>query len=134
MKTWQALYAMVWISFFAFLTILFPFLGWQIAQGIHIVVGVVVIVMAFYNRSLLEKSQAPLRLKRIATATANISVAQAIIGLLFLVDALAFLFGLFEFIHIVNAVAIVTQTSSTATAYDMWEEKEYEPKPTAPAS
>jgi hypothetical protein len=29
------------------------------------------------------------------------------------------------FLHLVIALAIITQASSVATAYDMWEEKEY---------
>jgi hypothetical protein len=30
------------------------------------------------------------------------------------------------FIHIVIALAIITQASSVATAYDMWEDHEYD--------
>jgi hypothetical protein len=30
-----------------------------------------------------------------------------------------------SFLHVVTSIAIITQASSSATAYDMWEEKEF---------
>ena len=32
-------------------------------------------------------------------------------------------------VHVVNALDIVSQASSSATAYDMWEEKEFQDAP-----
>jgi hypothetical protein len=44
--------------------------------------------------------------------------------------------GVVGFLHVATALAIITQASSSATAYDMWEEREFQvpvAPPTAPS-
>jgi hypothetical protein len=79
----------------------------------------------------------PARLKRISAATARIAIAQAVLGLaLGGLDHLALppiVRTLAAAFHLVMALTILAQASSTATAYDMWEEHEFGegPAPTA---
>ena len=42
-------------------------------------------------------------------------------------------YGLVEFVHVVNAFAIVTQAAAVAIAFDMWEDREFE-KETEPGT
>ena len=130
MPLWSRLYGMVWLSFFAFLTILPP-LSPALPALVHMLIGVAVIALAAANRSALGATAAPARLKRVARATLNMSIAAAVIGILLFVVRLYFwndlVGGLFQLAHLAVAAAILTQAASVATAYDMWEEREFLP-------
>jgi hypothetical protein len=133
LSIWRQLYAMVWLAFLQILIILesrIPVLGSYLVYG-HVFLGLVILGLAHYNNAQIKKTEAPNRLKRIAKSTAILATIQPIFGVILLVNLmlrsaiLAPLAGIVLFLHIITALAIITQASSVATAYDMWEEKEY---------
>ena len=133
LSIWRQLYAMVWLAFLQIVIILesrIPVLGRYLVYG-HVFLGLVILGLAYYNNAQIKKTDAPNRLKRIAKSTAILATIQPIFGVILLVipmlrsAILAPLVGIVLFLHIITALAIITQASSVATAYDMWEEKEY---------
>jgi hypothetical protein len=129
MMLWQKLYGTIWLAFFA--CVLIPRWGFQILKPIHIILGLVLLVLTQINRKQLAALPVPDRLKRICSVTAGLAVFQLISGL-----ALGTIFRFapkaypaIKVIHIVCALAVLAQASSVATAYDMWEEKEFGPAP-----
>jgi hypothetical protein len=124
---------MVWLAFLQIVIILesrIPVLGSYLVYG-HVFLGLVILGLAHYNNAQIKKTEAPNRLKRIAKSTAILATIQPIFGVILLVNLMlrsaipAPLVGIVLFLHIITALAIITQASSVATAYDMWEEKEY---------
>ena len=125
MKLWQSLYSMVWLCLFTLIAATLDVIPYK--APVHAALGLAVLGLAFRNKAALAKSQAPARLKRISTATASISVMAAVTGALMAVPPLHFLDVLWRVLHLCTIVAISTQAGSVATAYDMWEEKEFAP-------
>lgn len=82
-----------------------------------------------------KTTSCPDRIKRITKATLGFAVFQAILGIaLYIalaVNAGGILVDLANFLHVAAALAIITQASSSATAFDMWEEKEFTQAPEA---
>jgi heme A synthase len=97
---------------------------------VHALLGLIILGLAHYNNVLLKRSAAPNRLKRITKATAILATIQIILGLILYANVrLGFTVPLVDvviFLHILIALAIITQASSVATAYDMWEEHEFD--------
>ncbi len=130
MKLWMALYAMTWLVFFEFLLAMTPGAS-NILLYLHIVLGLVIIGLAFNNFSGLRGTAVPGRVKRIARATLQLSVAGGVLGLPLYVGVEGpILFGitprgLILFFHVVVGFAIITQAAAVAIAYDMWEDKEF---------
>ncbi len=139
MKLWQALYAMIWIVFLEFLLVMTPdHADW--VTYIHVVAGLLIVALAYYNFDQLRKTAVPARVKRIAKSTLQLSVLMAILGVLLLPKVgetwvipliNVSIYGLILLIHVVNAFAVITQAAAVAIAYDMWEDKEFV-KETAP--
>lgn len=121
-KLWQTLYLMIWLAFFEFISVYVDIPGFGYETEIHILLGVVMIIVGFINLRELRKTTAPARLKRIAGSTAAFTIVQAILAIPI---ALEMAEEVARFLHLVVALAIITQASSVATAYDMWEEKEF---------
>ena len=125
---WQRLYTVIWLAFFECLLVQRWFNTW------------VVLVLTQVNAAELAKKAVPARLKRISRATANIAIAQAVlgagVGALMDVSVPSWIRTLAAGIHLALALTILAQASSTATGYDMWEEKELgpAPEPAAPAA
>ena len=128
MKVWKQLYLLVWLAFLQIIIILLPVLGGSLVD-LHALLGFIILGLAHYDYAILKRSEAPNRLKRIAKSTAVLATIQVILGLVLyanvrmnvsipLVQAIVF-------IHLIIALAIITQAASVATAYDMWEEHEY---------
>jgi hypothetical protein len=138
MALWQRLYGMVWLLVFDFVVLLLYNRSPDPAVWIHIALGLGAIGLASSNLKGLEAAGAPGRLVRIARTTFRFAVAQAVLGSLMFLD-IRFELGLFPAgvvgsLHIVFALAMITQASSVATAYDMWEEHEYDaPAPSVSA-
>ncbi len=139
MKLWHALYAMIWVVFLEFLLVMTPDHPEWVTY-VHVVAGLVIAGLAFYNFSHLRTTVVPGRIKRVAKSTVQLSVLMAILGLFLLLRfgetwviplINVSIYGLILFIHVVNAFAIITQAAAVAIAYDMWEEKEFA-KETAP--
>ncbi len=138
MKTWTMMYLLIWVAFLQILIIMFPILGSFPTYDLHLVVGVAVIGLAYTIYSRVSKTDCPARIKRITKTTAYLGVSQAILGLiLYLVLRFGIgmpFTGLINFIHVAVAIAMITQASSSATAFDMWEEKEFTLPTTAGAT
>jgi hypothetical protein len=134
MKLWAALYAMIWIVLVEFLLAMTPG-GSPLLIYPHVILGVAIVGLAFYNFSGLRKTRVPGRVKRIAQAYFNISVLVAILGALIFFEVgkawsiplinVSF-YGIILFLHVVNSFAIITQAAAVAIAYDMWEDHEFE--------
>jgi hypothetical protein len=129
MKLWQQLYALVWLAFLQIIVILLPGLEGALVD-LHALIGIVILGLAHYNNVALKRIAAPNRLKRTAKATAILATVQVILGLiLYAWVKMNFNMPLVQdvivFLHLVIALAIITQAASVATAYDMWEDKEF---------
>jgi hypothetical protein len=123
LKLWARLYLLIWLAFAQFfVTLLSKVLG---AILLHFALGLAVLVLAFMNYRSLMTTSAPNRVKRISKVIPGMAALEGLLGIP--------LYGLTEgtihwtinVLHLVVALAIIAQASSTATAYDMWEEKEF---------
>ena len=134
MSLWKQLYAMVWLAFLQIVIIILPRFTVYLVDA-HVALGLIILVLAHYDNAQFKKMEAPNRLKRIAKSTAILATIQIILGVILYVDLRLSvsvpLVSVVSFVHLVIALAIITQASSVATAYDMWEEREYtaSPKP-----
>jgi len=132
------MYGLIWLAFLEVLLELFPVLGQSITLPIHGFLGIVILAFAFYTQRALRATSCPDRIKRITRTTMGLAVFQGILGLALAAGIMLSWGSLYTTIvtllHVANALAIITQASSSATAFDMWEEKEFElPQPTRPA-
>jgi hypothetical protein len=129
----MTLYTMIWIVFIEFLLAMTPGSS-LVLMYLHVVLGIAIMGLAFYNFSGIRNTRVPGRVKRITQASFNLSVVVAVLGaLLFLDTGKAWviplinisIYGLILFFHVVIAFAIITQAAAVAIAYDMWEDKEF---------
>jgi hypothetical protein len=120
-KLWGSLYLMIWLCALEFLVVMIH-TDWDFMVYLHILLGLAIVGLAFYNVQELQKTAAPDRVKRVSKAIAGFSVAQGVIGLLLIFDIAP---GIMDFFHIFASLAMITQAASVATGYDMWEEKEF---------
>jgi hypothetical protein len=121
---------MVWLAFLqiAIAVANFPSPNVFLVYG-HAILGLVVLGVAHYNNAQIKKTEAPNRLKRIVKSTAILATIQVVVGIPIFANTVLLLsipvVWIVSLLHLVIALAIVTQASSVATAYDMWEEKEF---------
>jgi hypothetical protein len=136
MKLWASLYGFFWLAVAQVL------LGVVLAVGViatpvlpylHATVGIGVAVWASINFRWVRATRAPGRTKRTSAATFAISILMAVLGLLLWVGVElgrsplnGTVSDVIGFVHLVLALAIVTQAASTATGFDMWESHEFE--------
>ena len=136
MRLWVSLYGFFWLAVAQIL------LGVVLAVGVssagvlpylHAGIGGAVVIWSFANFRAVRATRAPGRTKRTIAATFGISVLMVGLGsLLWLgvevgVSALAgSVSDAIAFVHLLLALAIVTQAASTATGFDMWQEHEFE--------
>jgi hypothetical protein len=125
---WKQLYAMVWLAFLQIIIITLPRFTIYLVDA-HVALGLAILALAHYDNALIKKTAAPNRLKRIVQSTAVLATFQVILGIVLYANLRLGvsipLVSVIIFIHIVVALAIITQAASVATAYDMWEEHEY---------
>ncbi len=129
---------MIWVVFLEFLLAMTPNAP-AVLEYVHVALGFVIVGLAYYDFNGVRQTAVPARVKRIAKSTLQLSVFMGILGILLFFNvgadwAILFgitVFGLFLFIHVVCAFAIITQAAAVAIAYDMWEDKEFA-KETAP--
>jgi len=131
-KTWSLLYLLIWVAFVQILIGVIPALYFLVVYGVHPIIGVVVLVLAFLAYRQVKSTSCPDRIKRITKTTFILAILQGVLGvLLYALPHTSFANGLaievIQFLHVVNALAIITQAASSATAFDMWEEKEFAP-------
>lgn len=130
MSIWKQLYAMIWLAFLQIVIITLPRFTAYLVDA-HLALGLAILTLAHYNNAQLKKTDAPNRLKRIVKSTAILATFQIILGvILYLnlrINVSIPLVSVVTFLHLMIALAIITQAASVATAYDMWEEREYTP-------
>ena len=130
MRIWKQLYAMVWLAFLQIIIITLPRFTVYLVDT-HVILGLALLALAHYDNALIKKTAAPKRLKRIVTATAALATFQIILGAILYanlrLNVSVPLVSVISFLHIMTALAIITQAASVATAYDMWEEDEFTP-------
>ncbi len=130
MQLWKCLYNTIWLAFFA--CVLVPrWMGEYVGLLIHALLGIFLLVMTVTNARKLAALTVPARLKRISKVTMGFAFFQLVTGLALgglrhLAPDLPFVAPILYGMHVVIALAILAQTSSVATAYDMWEEKEFQ--------
>ncbi len=133
MELWRKLYNTVWLAFFS--CVLIPrWMGAYAGFPVHAVLGILMLLVVSGNARKLGALSVPDRLKRISKVTAGLSFFQLVVGaamggIAHLAPQLPYALSVLRGIHIVCALAILSQASSTATGYDMWEEKEFGPAP-----
>ena len=137
MKTWALMYLLIWLVFLEMLIVLFPVLAYQPTEYLHGAVGVAVAALAVGVYRQVRKSECPNRIKLIVKTTASFTIADGLLGVLLYIPAQSTLtssvLDLVRFLHFALAVAIITQASASALAFDMWEEKEFAPPPSLPS-
>jgi len=123
------MYILIWVAFAEILIGVTPALYFLVLYGIHPLLGLAVLVLAYLVYSQVKATSCPDRIKRITKTTFVLGVFQGVLGaVLFAAVFMQLWAGVIEiigFLHVVNALAIITQASSSATAFDMWEEKEF---------
>jgi hypothetical protein len=128
MQLWNKLYNTIWLAFFS--CVLLPnWIGIKVGMPVHVLLGVLMLIATQSNARSLASLPVPDRLKRISKVAAGIAIFQLICGLalgglMHLAPNLHSVAMILRGIHIVCALAILSQSSSIATGYDMWEEKE----------
>jgi hypothetical protein len=135
MKLWSRLYNTVWLAFFC--CVMFPrWMGVHVGPPVHVLLGLGMLALTVSNARQLAAMAVPARLQRISKATAGFAAFQLVCGLALgavthVWPGLPVVGSVLHGAHIVCAMAILAQTGSLATGYDMWEEKEFEPAPKA---
>lgn len=132
MRLWGALYGMTWLVFFEILLGAWPSPP-RVVPYLHIVLGLGIVLLAYSNFSHLRATRVPGRVKRIARSTFQLSLVAVFFGLIleanvgtsWVVLGVSF-FQLILFLHLVLALAIITQAAAVAIAHDMWEDREFE--------
>jgi hypothetical protein len=137
LKTYAAMYGLIWLCFIQILFVLYsPFGSDALTVAVHAPLGLVVFVLAFYVSRKVQASACPDRIKRITKTTRNLAIFQGILGFVFAGAISMSLAGVYlwilSFVHVANSLAMITQASSSATGFDMWEEREFQAAPLPP--
>lgn len=128
------MYGLIWLSFIQILFVLYsPFGDDALTVAVHAPLGLVIFVLAFYVSRKVWSSACPERIKRITKTTRNLALLQGVIGFVYAgavsVGVATIYLWVISIIHVANSLAIITQASSSATAFDMWEEREFQVAP-----
>jgi hypothetical protein len=133
MKLWAALYIAIWIVFFEFLFGLWPAAP-AVVPYAHLVLGVAIVLVTYYCFAELRKTKVPGRVKRVAQASWTLSLVGAVFGFLlwfhvgtgWVIPFISLtIFNGILLLHVVIALAVITQLAAVAIAYDMWEDHEF---------
>ncbi len=122
LKLWARLYLLIWLAFGQFFVTIFS----QVfgIRYLHSMIGLVILVLAFANYRGIIGTLVSDRVKRISKAIPVMAALDGILGVLLYVLTDGVVHWMTKVLHLVFSLAVVAQASSTATAYDMWEEKE----------
>ena len=123
LKLWAGLYLLIWLAFLQFFVIFFSDLFG--VDYLHFLVGFVVLVLAIVNYRGLMKTSAPDRVKRISKVIPGMVGFDGLLGIALVLIEDGTVHWAVNIMHLAVALAIIAQASSTATAYDMWEEHEF---------
>jgi len=123
---------MIWLAFFEILLVMNPLSGLPGRQYLHVLLGAGMVALAFWNVQTLKDSQAPDRMKRISRSTFGLTIAAGVTGVIFFLiyhfdfhNNFYYIYWFFDLLHVGISLTIIAQAASTATGYDMWEEKEF---------
>ena len=123
LKLWASLYLLIWLAFAQFLVTALS--GVPSVIYLHFVVGLAVMAVAIVNYRGLMRTSAPDRVKRISKVIPGMAAFDGLLGIPLYLFREGTIHWAVNLLHLIIAVAIITQASSAATAYDMWEEKEF---------
>lgn len=130
MDNWKAMYLIIWIAFLQIMFIFFSPLGDAVNLAVHLVIALAVLGLAFAIYRGVARTSCPDRIKRITRTTWYLAIFQGVLGIALGVGVMlswgSSYVEVVSFMHVATALAIITQASSSATAYDMWEEKEFQ--------
>jgi len=133
MKLWSALYAALWVVFFEFLFGMWPDPP-VVVPYLHLLLGFGIVLITYYCFDQLRKTRVPGRVKRIAKVSRDLSIVTVVLGLFLWFNvgsawvipvANVSMFRFILLLHVVIAIAIITQLAAVAIAYDMWEDHEF---------
>jgi hypothetical protein len=133
MELWKRLYGTIWLAFFC--CVLLPrWMGQYVGLPLHVLLGLALLFITQGNVRRLSSLTVPARLTRISKVTAGFALFQvisgiALAGIMHLTPNLPYASPVLRGVHAVIALAVLAQASSVATAYDMWEEREFETGP-----
>jgi len=123
------MYLVIWVAFLQILFIFFSPLGDMLNLPVHIVIAIVILGLTFAIYRNVGRTTCPDRIKRITKTTWYLAILQGGLGLVLALGVVLSFGSIYvevvSILHVGNALAIITQASSSATAYDMWEEKEF---------
>ena len=129
MENWKNMYLVIWVTFFQILFILFSPLSDMLNLPVHVVIAVVILGLTYTIYRNASRTSCPDRIKRITKTTWYLAILQGVLGIVLVLGVVLSLGSIYvvvaSILHVGNALAIITQASSSATAYDMWEEKEF---------
>jgi len=124
------MYLVIWVAFFQIIFVLFSPLSDLLNLPVHVVVAIVILGLTFTIYRNISRTSCPDRIKRITKTTWYLAVFQGVLGIVLALGVVLSVGSAYvevvSILHVGNALAIITQASSSATAYDMWEEKEFE--------
>ena len=123
LKLWARLYLLIWLAFAEFLVTAFSEMFG--VRYLHFVVGLAVLILAIMNYRDLKGTSTPDRVKRISKTIPGMAAFDGLLGIPLFVFTEGTVHWAIGLLHLVVSLAIITQASSAATAYDMWEEKEF---------
>ena len=132
------MYLVIWVAFLQIMFILFSPLSDMLNLPVHAIIAIVILGLAFTIYRNISRTSCPDRIKRITKTTWYLAIFQGVLGIA-LASGVVLSFGsiyvgVVSILHVGNALAIITQASSSATAYDMWEEKEFVVPPSPSSS
>jgi len=123
LKLWARLYLLIWLAFAQFFVTSFSEMFGVLY--LHFLVGLAVLVLAITNYRALMRTSAPDRVKRISKVVPGMAALDGLLGIPLYMFSEGTVHWVITVLHLVVALAIIAQASSTATGYDMWEEKEF---------
>jgi len=123
LKLWARLYLLIWLAFAQFFVTSFSEMFGVLY--LHFLVGLAVLVLAITNYRALMRTSAPDRVKRISKVIPGMAALDGLLGIPLYMFTDGTVHWAITVLHLVVALAIIAQASSTATGYDMWEEKEF---------
>jgi hypothetical protein len=108
--------------------------GSSVLVYLHTILGVAVVGIAFYNFSGIRNTSIAGRVKRTAQVCFYLSIVIAVLGFPLLFDfgrelviplINISIYRLIVIVHLIIALAMITQAAAVAIAHDMWENREF---------
>lgn len=137
MKLWALLYLMIWVVVGQILLALLPLasLASNDLLDAHAVLGAGLVVLAYVAYRRVAGTDAPQRIQNMARANLPVMGIMGVTGPILLAAAVGGVslpggsttLAVLLVVHVVGALAILAHTTAAAVAYDLWEERAFEP-------